>query len=60
MTESRNPQYSFSKTPVSNYVDQYSKKKAFVPGVGKYKEIDRGYAALGRPVSGGSLLRRRI
>ena len=59
LTERRNPSFSFTKTPVSNYVDQYSKAKAFVPGVGKYKDLDRCFKALGRPVTAGSSLRRR-
>lgn len=57
--ERKNPGYSFSKTVNKNYVDIYRKMKSFVPGVGKYKEIDKGIAALGRPVTMGSSMKRR-
>jgi hypothetical protein len=30
-------------------IDDYVKSKVFVPGIGKYKEIDRGYKSLSKP-----------
>jgi hypothetical protein len=34
---------------MNNFVEQAAKRKAFIPGIGKYKEVDRGYKILSRP-----------
>jgi hypothetical protein len=34
---------------MSAIIDEYVKSKVFVPGIGKYKEIDRGYKSLSKP-----------
>ena len=38
-----------SKCKLNNYVDVEVNKRKSVPGIGKYKEIERGYKALSRP-----------
>lgn len=42
-------QYLFNKEKMNNFLDMVAKKKAFVPGIGKYKEVDRAYKILSRP-----------
>jgi hypothetical protein len=49
--------FSWSKGKYKNYVDDVVKAKTFIPGVGKYKELDKGYGQLSRPPT--SLQRRR-
>jgi hypothetical protein len=41
--------FAFSKQKMNNYVDQVVKAKNFVPGIGKYKEIEKGINKLSRP-----------
>ena len=38
-------------------IDQYVKSKNYVPGIGKYKEVEKGLNRLSRPIS--SMRRRR-
>ena len=33
-----------------NYIDLAVKSRQIVPGIGKYKETDKGYEALSKPV----------
>lgn len=41
--------HSMSKAKIKNYVDDEVKIKSFMPGVGKYKETEKGYLALSKP-----------
>ena len=55
----KNPGYSFSKAKNINFYATYKERKAFVPGVGKYKDLDRGIEVLSRPASKKSVLKTR-
>ncbi|CDW83400.1 UNKNOWN [Stylonychia lemnae] len=48
-TQWGNSVYSIGKCKITNYVDIAVKKKKFVPGIGTYKELDKGYQALSKP-----------
>ena len=50
----------FSKTPNKNFIERYTKSKAFCPGIGRYKDIDKGFAISSRPLSSSSTSRRRV
>jgi hypothetical protein len=41
----------FSKTKGKNYVDLEVKKRGFVPGIGKYKEVEKGLRYLSKPIT---------
>ena len=49
--------FAFNKNKHANYVDEVVKAKSYVPGIGKYKEIEKGLAALSKPLT--SLRRNR-
>ena len=38
-----NPSWSFSKCKNINFYETYKNRKAFVPGVGKYKDVEKCY-----------------
>jgi hypothetical protein len=38
-----------SKGKIKNYVDLEVKRKSFIPGIGKYKDIEKGYKILSAP-----------
>jgi hypothetical protein len=41
-----------SKGKIKNYVDDEVKNKGFVPGIGKYKDIEKGYKMMSKmPIS---------
>ena len=42
---------------MNTFVDDEVKLKGFVPGIGKYKDVEKGYKALSRPPT--SLRRHR-
>ena len=46
-----------SKCKKKDFLEQYAKSKSAVPGVGKYKETERGFLILSKPPT--SLMRRR-
>ena len=46
-----------SKCKKKDFLEQYARSKSAVPGVGKYKETERGYLILSKPPT--SLMRRR-
>ena len=46
-----------SKCKKKDFLEQYAKSKSAVPGVGKYKETERGFQILSKPPT--SLMRRR-
>ena len=56
-TQWRTNAHSISKGKIKNYVDQEVKNKAFMPAVGRYKDLEKGYNALSKPPT--SLKRRR-
>lgn len=41
--------FLFSKRKTTNYVDEAVKAKSFVPGIGKYKDIEKGVNLLSKP-----------
>lgn len=41
--------FAFQKQKVNTYVDQVVKLKNYVPGIGKYKEIEKGINILSTP-----------
>ena len=50
--------FKFFNHKNKNCFDEYIRKKEFVPGVGKYKDIERGLRLQSRPLSTGP--RKRI
>ena len=46
-----------SKCKKKDFLEQYARSKSAIPGVGKYKETERGYLILSKPPT--SLMRRR-
>ena len=46
-----NPGWSFAKSKNINFYDTYKSRKAFVPGVGKYKDVEKCYDQLSRPTT---------
>mmetsp|Transcript_634 Transcript_634/g.1012 ORF Transcript_634/g.1012 Transcript_634/m.1012 type:complete len:95 (-) Transcript_634:318-602(-) len=58
LTERKSHHFKFANKKNQNCFEQYIKSKEFVPGVGKYKEIDKGIALQSRPNSVGP--RRRL
>jgi hypothetical protein len=49
--------HTFMKEKPKNYIDIAVKTRSSVPGIGKYKDIEKGYSALSRPLS--SIARKR-
>jgi hypothetical protein len=41
--------FLFSKKKHGNYVDEVVKAKSYIPGIGKYKDIDKGMNILSKP-----------
>lgn len=41
--------YLFKKSKFNNYVDQIVKAKSYVPGIGKYKDVEKGLNILSTP-----------
>ena len=35
----------FTKTQNKNFIERYTKSKAFCPGIGRYKDAEKGYAS---------------
>lgn len=58
LTEKSKRQFEFSKSKNVNFFETYVRNHAYMPGVGKYKEIDKGLNLQTRPLSSGP--RRRI
>ena len=58
LTENKTWTQKFDKTPVKTHVDLHIKMKEFIPGVGRYTDIDSGLKLQSRPMSCGA--RRRI
>lgn len=56
-TQEISKSFMFRKQARKTFVELYVDNKKNNPGIGKYKETDKGYNALSRPVS--SLRRRR-
>jgi len=58
LTERSQRQFEFSKSRNQNYIERYVRSHTFVPGVGKYKDVDKGLKLQTRPLS--SCPRRRV
>jgi hypothetical protein len=48
-TQWTNKIFAISKSKTHNYVDDAVRVRRDVPGIGRYKEIEKGYQALSRP-----------
>ena len=51
LVEKKSTDFKFQKTVNKNFFAQYISSKAYVPGMGKYKDIERGLALQTRPMS---------
>lgn len=51
---------AFTKSKNVNFLERAQMAKKHVPGVGRYKETDKGYRAISRPVSSCITSRRRM
>jgi hypothetical protein len=49
-TQYRSTSHSFMKEKGKNYIDLAVKSRQIVPGIGKYKETEKGYDALSKPI----------
>ena len=58
LIENKTRSQKFDKTPVKTHVDHHIKIKEFIPGVGRYTDIDSGLKLQSRPMSCSG--RRRI
>lgn len=58
LTETTVKSNKFTSTPNRNYIDRYVKSREFVPGVGKYKDVEKGLSLQTRPLSCGG--KRRL
>ena len=41
--------FAFTKSKFTNYVDIHVKSKSYIPGIGKYKDIEKGLDYLSKP-----------
>jgi len=49
-TQYRSTSHSFMKEKGKNYIDLAVKNRQVVPGIGKYKDTEKGYDSLSKPV----------
>ena len=58
LTERSSTAHTWAKSKNKNFVEQYIKSHASVPGIGKYKDVEKGLKMQTRPQSVGP--RRRV